>query len=102
MMAASVGEGIEDTTDQNKEDQIEPIHNKQDIEEVKQVDENLKSGGSANEEVEEDRHPEKRMKAAYMKFEEERMPELRKEYPTLKMSQLKEKLWKEVRISIGY
>ena len=44
-----------------------------------------------------DRHPEKRMKAAYQKFEDERMAELKIEYPTLKMSQLKEKIWKEVR-----
>lgn len=44
----------------------------------------------------EDRNPEKRMKAAHMRFEEERMVELREEYPTLKMSQLKEKIWKEV------
>jgi hypothetical protein len=36
------------------------------------------------------------MKAAYQKFEDERMKELRLEYPTLKMTQLKEKLWKEV------
>lgn len=43
-----------------------------------------------------DKHPEKRMKNAYLKFEEERMPEMRKEFPTLKLTQLKEKLWKEV------
>lgn len=36
------------------------------------------------------------MKAAYKKFEEERIPELKKEFPTLKLSQLKEKLWREV------
>ena len=47
-----------------------------------------------------DKHPEKRAKAAYLKFEEERMGELKEEYPTLKMSQLKEKLWKEVSRSI--
>jgi hypothetical protein len=50
------------------------------------------------EEEEKDKHPEKRMKAAFAKFEEERLQELRKEYPTLKMSQLKEKVWKEVRL----
>jgi hypothetical protein len=36
------------------------------------------------------------MKAAMKKFEEERMPELKKEYPTFKYSQLKDRLWKEV------
>lgn len=43
-----------------------------------------------------DRHPEKRMKQAFAKFEEERLAELKEEYPTLKMSQLKERIWKEV------
>jgi len=36
------------------------------------------------------------VKAAFKNFEEERLKELRKDYPTLKISQLKEKLWKEV------
>ena len=54
--------------------------------------EESKTGGDAGV----DKHPEKRAKAAYLKFEEERIPEMRKEYPTLKLSQLKEKLWKEV------
>lgn len=36
------------------------------------------------------------MKAAYQKFEEDMIKELKQEYPTLKMSQLKEKIWKEV------
>jgi len=43
-----------------------------------------------------DRHPEKRMKAAFAAWEEERLKELKQEFPTLKMSQLKDKLWKEV------
>lgn len=63
-------------------------------------------GGARNnqdeEEKEGDKHPEKRMKAAYAKFEDERLPELRKENPTLKMSQLKERLWKEVRFSFNF
>ena len=33
-----------------------------------------------------DKHPEKRMKAAYAKFEEERLPELKIEMPGLKLS----------------
>lgn len=40
-----------------------------------------------------DRHPEKRMKAAYLKFEEEQMPILKQEYPTYKFSQLKQEIW---------
>jgi Coiled-coil domain-containing protein 124 /Oxs1 len=31
-----------------------------------------------------------------MQFEEERIAELRKEFPTLKLSQLKERIFKEV------
>lgn len=33
-----------------------------------------------------DKNPEKRMKAAYKKFEEERLVDMKKEYPTLKLS----------------
>jgi len=42
-----------------------------------------------------DRHLEKRMKAAFKVYEEKRMPELREDFPTLKLSQLKDVLWKE-------
>jgi hypothetical protein len=41
-----------------------------------------------------DKHPEKRMKAAYADYEEKNMPLLKAEHPTLKLSQLKELLWK--------
>ena len=52
------------------------------------------------QEKKEDRNPEKRKREAHMRFEEERMLELKQEYPTLKMSQLKEKIWKEVILRI--
>lgn len=42
-----------------------------------------------------DRHPEKRMKAAYAAFEERRMPCLKEEYPTFRLSQLRQVLKKE-------
>ena len=42
-----------------------------------------------------DKHPEKRMKAAFNDFEQKRYKLLKAEYPTLKRSQLKEKLWIE-------
>merc|ERR1712110_143066 len=42
-----------------------------------------------------DRHPEKRMKAAFNDFEQKRYRELKLENPSLKRSQLKEILWKE-------
>lgn len=44
------------------------------------------SSSAGNGGAEKDKHPEKRMKAAYAKFEEERLPEMKKEYPTLKLS----------------
>lgn len=42
-----------------------------------------------------DRHPEKRMKAAYTSFEETQLPILKKQNPTLRLSQLKQLLKKE-------
>ncbi|XP_076052026.1 coiled-coil domain-containing protein 124 [Oratosquilla oratoria] len=42
-----------------------------------------------------DKHPEKRMAAAFRAFEAERMPQLKKENPTLRLSQLKQMLRKE-------
>lgn len=42
-----------------------------------------------------DKHPEKRMKAAYEEFEKERIPQLKIENPTLRLSQLKQLLRKE-------
>ncbi|KAL7506015.1 hypothetical protein ACHAXN_003380 [Cyclotella atomus] len=45
-----------------------------------------------------DRHPEKRMKAAYKAFEEKVMPEMKEQYPSLKRQQYLDKifaLWKK-------
>lgn len=42
-----------------------------------------------------DRHPERRVKAAYAAFEERRLPELRAEHPGLRLAQMKEILRKE-------
>lgn len=42
-----------------------------------------------------DRHPEKRMKAAYTTFEEKMMPVIKEQNPTLRLSQLKQILRKE-------
>ncbi|CAD6190174.1 unnamed protein product [Caenorhabditis auriculariae] len=42
-----------------------------------------------------DRHPEKRMRAAYLAYEEKRLPELKTEHPTYRLSQLKQLLKKE-------
>ncbi|XP_051950284.1 coiled-coil domain-containing protein 124-like [Xyrauchen texanus] len=42
-----------------------------------------------------DRHPERRMKAAYTTFEEANMPRLKMENPNMRLSQLKQQLKKE-------
>lgn len=42
-----------------------------------------------------DKHPEKRMKAAFAAFEEANMPRIKAENPTLRLSQLKQILRKE-------
>lgn len=42
-----------------------------------------------------DRHPERRMKAAFAAFEEVNMPRLKKENPNMRLSQLKQQLKKE-------
>lgn len=50
------------------------------------------SSKSGNEAV--DKHPERRMKAKFKEYEEHALPRLKEEYPGLKLSQLKDKLWK--------
>ena len=42
-----------------------------------------------------DRHPEKRVKAAKMRYEEIRMPQMKKEYPSLRFNQLKHMIFEE-------
>ncbi|KAI1301573.1 Coiled-coil domain-containing protein [Halotydeus destructor] len=42
-----------------------------------------------------DKHPERRMKAAYATFEEENLPKLKAENPNLRLSQLKQMLKKD-------
>ena len=42
-----------------------------------------------------DRHPERRVKAAYSAFEEKRLPELKVEHPGLRLTQMKEMIRKE-------
>ena len=42
-----------------------------------------------------EKHPERRMKAAYTAFEERELPRLKEEYPNLRLSQLKQRLKKE-------
>jgi len=43
----------------------------------------------------EDKHPERRLKAAFAAFEDANMTRLKAEHPTLRLSQLKQVLYKE-------
>lgn len=52
-----------------------------------------RDGGVGNKEI--DRHPERRVKAAFAAFEEKRTPELRKEHPGLRLQQIKNLVFKE-------
>jgi hypothetical protein len=52
-----------------------------------------KDGGVSSKDI--DRHPERRMKAAYAAFEEQRIPELKQENPGLRLQQIKNLIHKE-------
>lgn len=55
----------------------------------------VKSGAKATSSDKLDRHPERRVKSAYLQFQEDRMPQLKAENPKLRLSQLNELLQKE-------
>ncbi|KAK9511115.1 hypothetical protein O3M35_005741 [Rhynocoris fuscipes] len=61
--------------------------------EARTVDEALGILGDGETPI--DRHPERRMKAAYLAYEERMLPGLMEEFPSLKLSQLKQKIRKE-------
>jgi hypothetical protein len=42
-----------------------------------------------------DKHPERRAKAAYAAYEEQHLPQMRKDNPSLRLTQVKEMLWKQ-------
>ncbi|XP_018564964.1 coiled-coil domain-containing protein 124 [Anoplophora glabripennis] len=64
-----------------------------DGEEARTIDEAISVLSSKAEDA--DKHPEKRMKAAYNAFEERRLQELKIENPSLRLSQLKQMIFKE-------
>ncbi|XP_066155568.1 coiled-coil domain-containing protein 124-like [Euwallacea fornicatus] len=64
-----------------------------DGEEARNIEEAIKILGGTIDDI--DKHPEKRMKAAYTSYEETRLKELKLEYPSLKLSQLKQMIFKE-------
>ncbi|ESO88115.1 hypothetical protein LOTGIDRAFT_126557 [Lottia gigantea] len=61
--------------------------------EARTVDEAIGILGEGKEDV--DMHPEKRMKAAFKKFEDSRLPALKRENPNLRLAQVKHMLQKE-------
>lgn len=56
-----------------------------------------KDGGVQSKDI--DRHPERRVKAAYAAFEERRLPEIKKENPGLRQQQIKNLIFKEFKKS---
>jgi len=64
-----------------------------DGEEARTVDEAIQVLSGTSEDY--DKHPEKRMKAAYTAYEERRLKELKLEHPSLRLSQLKQMIFKE-------
>ncbi|XP_046404027.1 coiled-coil domain-containing protein 124 [Ischnura elegans] len=62
-------------------------------EEARTVDEALSILSVKDPEI--DRHPERRMKAAYAAFEEANLPRLKAEYSNMRLSQIKQMLRKE-------
>lgn len=50
---------------------------------------------SSSSSLSSDKHPEKRLKASYAAFEEKNLPATRAENPSLKLSQVKELIWKQ-------
>ena len=63
--------------------------------EARTVDEAIAILNLEDEDTSLDKHPEKRMKAAYAAFEEVNLPRLKQENPTLRLSQIKQLLKKE-------
>eukprot|EP00656_Telonema_subtile_P043842 TRINITY_DN5013_c0_g1_i2.p1 TRINITY_DN5013_c0_g1~~TRINITY_DN5013_c0_g1_i2.p1 ORF type:complete len:230 (+),score=93.03 TRINITY_DN5013_c0_g1_i2:139-828(+) len=62
------------------------------------VDEALAAAGemlSVGEEAAVDKHPERRMKAAFKAYEEEQLPIMRQDYPGLKLSQYRDRIFQQ-------
>jgi hypothetical protein len=66
-------------------------HHAADVERVSKL---AAAAGSAGTLKDDDRNPEKRMKAAWMRWYERELPLTKAEYPSLKLSQHKEMLWR--------
>ncbi|XP_076009718.1 coiled-coil domain-containing protein 124 [Genypterus blacodes] len=75
------------------EENVNRIDPEEDVEEAKTIEDAISLLSTQPEEVE--RHPERRMKAAYNAYEEASMPRLKMENPNMRLSQLKQMLKKE-------
>lgn len=63
-----------------------------DLDRVAAISATLSSGATLKMD---DKHPERRMKAAYKRFEERELPLLKAEFPTLRRTQINEMLWRK-------
>ncbi|KAM3876055.1 coiled-coil domain-containing protein 124 [Diretmus argenteus] len=75
------------------EENVNRIIPEEGTEEARTIEEAITMLSMGPEEL--DRHPERRMKAAYAAFEEASMPRVKKENPNMRLSQLKQMLKKE-------
>nr|CAH7728240.1 unnamed protein product [Callosobruchus chinensis] len=82
---------IETHLDVPLEENLNRVHIEGD--EARTVEEAITILGGVDETV--DKHPEKRMKALYTAYEERRLKELKVENPSLRLSQLKQMIFKE-------
>lgn len=62
---------------------------------IMRIDDLLNNFENFSDKTDVDKHPEKRLKAAYNAFEEVNLPRLKAENPTLRLTQLKQLLRKE-------
>eukprot|EP01112_Ceratiomyxa_fruticulosa_P011853 TRINITY_DN3257_c0_g2_i1.p1 TRINITY_DN3257_c0_g2~~TRINITY_DN3257_c0_g2_i1.p1 ORF type:complete len:227 (-),score=70.70 TRINITY_DN3257_c0_g2_i1:283-963(-) len=84
-----ITENVNRILSQHEQDEIDgkAIH-------ARSVDQAIEKLGSEKV-VPADKHPERRLKAAYLEYEARELPILKQENPGLKHSQLKELLWKQ-------
>jgi len=75
------------------EENINRIIPEEGTEEARTIEDAIAVLSTGPEEL--DRHPERRMKAAFASYEEANMPRLKKENPNMRLSQLKQQLKKE-------
>lgn len=73
-------------------DSNDPVYSASNIEDALFL---LEATGSSSSLSKLERHPERRVKAAYAAYEERELPRLKAEYPGLRLAQLREKLYRQ-------